>query len=95
MSRREEVSLSERLLRGCGRRLCMGKMFSGENMHVLEKGTYVALRGFAVAMLARIARCREADIGSGRDRKIESPQTISQIALCYASAPFLEEARLH
>jgi hypothetical protein len=32
----------------------MGKMFSGENMHVLEKGTYVALGGFAVAMLARI-----------------------------------------
>jgi hypothetical protein len=46
MSRREEVSLSERLLRGCGCRLCMGKVFSGENMHVLEKGTYVALGEF-------------------------------------------------
>jgi hypothetical protein len=76
----------------------MEKVFSGENMHVLEKGTYVALGGFAVAMLARIARCRKADIGSrtAGDRKIESPQTIGQgIALCDASAPFLEEARLH
>jgi hypothetical protein len=73
----------------------MEKVFSGENMHVLEKGTYVALGGFAVAMLAR---CRKADIGSRTtgDGKIEFPQTIGQgIALCDASAPFLEEARLH
>jgi hypothetical protein len=34
----------------------MRKKFSGENMYVLEKGTYVALGGFAVAMLARICR---------------------------------------
>jgi hypothetical protein len=58
---------------------------------VLEKRTYVALGGFAVDMLARITRCREADVGgrTARDRKIELPQTIGQgIALCNASALF-------